>query len=120
MRLEARNLGFCYAGGPWILKDVNFSMEEGERVGLVGPSGYGKSTLVKLLAGYLEPLSLIHIFRDRRRNQDICTARGGGLYPAGMGAVPRPEGGRGVSLRGQPVYLCGRMQTLPASRWLLL
>ncbi len=55
MRLEARNLGFCYAGGPWILKDVNFSMEEGERVGLVGPSGYGKSTLVKLLAGYLEP-----------------------------------------------------------------
>ena len=55
MRLEARNLGFCYAGGPWILKDVNFSMEEGERVGLVGPSGYGQSTLVKLLAGYLEP-----------------------------------------------------------------
>ena len=37
------------------MKDVNFSMEEGERVGLVGPSGYGKSTLVKLLAGYLEP-----------------------------------------------------------------
>ena len=51
MRLEARNLGFCYAGGPWILKDVNFSMEEGERVGLVGPSGYGKSTLGKTFGG---------------------------------------------------------------------
>lgn len=55
MRLEAKNLGFCYTNGPWILKNVNFSIEEGERVGLVGPSGYGKSTLVKLLGGYLEP-----------------------------------------------------------------
>lgn len=55
MRLEAKNLGFRYTNGPWILKNVNFSIEEGERVGLVGPSGYGKSTLVKLLGGYLEP-----------------------------------------------------------------
>ena len=55
MRLEAKNLGFRYANGPWILKNVNFTIEEGERVGLVGPSGYGKSTLVKLLGGYLEP-----------------------------------------------------------------
>ena len=51
MRLEAKNLGFRYTNGPWILKNVNFSIEEGERVGLVGPSGYGKSTLVKLLGG---------------------------------------------------------------------
>ena len=51
MRLEARNLGFCYAGGPWILKDVNFSMEEGERVGLVGPSGYGKKHIGKTFGG---------------------------------------------------------------------
>ena len=55
MRLEAKNLGFRYANGLWILKNVNFTIEEGERVGLVGPSGYGKSTLVKLLGGYLEP-----------------------------------------------------------------
>lgn len=55
MRLEAKNVSFRYGNGPWILRDVSFSMEEGERVGLVGPSGYGKSTLVKLLGGYLEP-----------------------------------------------------------------
>ena len=56
MRLEAKNLGFRYTNGPWILKNVNFSIEEGERVGLVGPSGYGKSTLVKLLGGWMESL----------------------------------------------------------------
>ena len=32
-------------------------MEKGERVGLVGPSGYGKSTLLRLMGGYLKPAS---------------------------------------------------------------
>ena len=56
MQIEARNLSFRYRENtPWILKDVSLKIEEGERVGLVGPSGYGKSTLVKILAGYLKP-----------------------------------------------------------------
>ncbi|WP_303863685.1 ATP-binding cassette domain-containing protein, partial [Alkalibaculum bacchi] len=36
-----------------ILEDVNFSVNSGERVGLVAKSGYGKSTLAKILAGHL-------------------------------------------------------------------
>lgn len=56
MQIEARNISFRYRENtPWILKDVSLKIEEGERVGLVGPSGYGKSTLVKILAGYLKP-----------------------------------------------------------------
>lgn len=57
MRLEAREVSFRYGKGPWILKNLNFAVEENERVGLVGPSGYGKSTLSKLLAGYEQPVS---------------------------------------------------------------
>ena len=57
MRLEAREVSFRYGKGPWILKNLNFAVEENERVGLVGPSGYGKSTLAKLLAGYEQPVS---------------------------------------------------------------
>lgn len=57
MRLEAREVSFRYGKGPWILKNLNFVVEENERVGLVGPSGYGKSTLSKLLAGYEQPVS---------------------------------------------------------------
>ena len=53
--LEGRNLDFRYPSGDWILRDVNLQIREGERIGLVGPSGYGKSTLAKLLAGYERP-----------------------------------------------------------------
>lgn len=55
MRLEARGVSFRYGKGPWILQDVHLVMERDERVGLVGPSGYGKSTFLKLLAGYEKP-----------------------------------------------------------------
>lgn len=56
MGLEAKGVGFRYtAETPRILRSVNFSVGEGERVGVVAPSGYGKTTFVKLLAGYERP-----------------------------------------------------------------
>lgn len=56
MQIEAKNVSFRYGDNqPWILKDVSLKVEEGERVGLIGPSGYGKSTLVKIMSGYLKP-----------------------------------------------------------------
>ena len=57
MQLEAKNISFRYNDrSPWILKDVSLKVQTGERVGLLGPSGRGKSTLIKLMAGYLNPL----------------------------------------------------------------
>lgn len=56
MRLEAEKVSFRYGErGPWVLEQVSLSVEQGERVGLVGPSGRGKTTLLRLLGGYLEP-----------------------------------------------------------------
>jgi len=56
MRLEARNVSFRYDRKlPWVLKDLDLTVESGERLGLFAPSGYGKSTLAMLLAGYLKP-----------------------------------------------------------------
>lgn len=53
MQLSAENISFRYTDkSPWILKDINLQIETGERVGIVGSSGYGKSTLAKILAGY--------------------------------------------------------------------
>jgi peptide/nickel transport system ATP-binding protein len=58
MQLEARNISFRYSGSAkWILKDVNLTVQAGEKLALVGPSGYGKSTLSKALSGYLKPSS---------------------------------------------------------------
>lgn len=56
MRLEANNITFHYGDkGKPVLKNLSFYAEHGEHVGIVGPSGYGKSTLAKILAGYLTP-----------------------------------------------------------------
>ena len=57
MQLEARNISFRYNDrSPWILKDVSLNVQTGEGVGLLGPSGRGKSTIIKLMAGYLKPI----------------------------------------------------------------
>ena len=53
--LEIKNVSFRYGDGPLILKNISFSVEKGERVAIFGPSGYGKSTLAKIIAGYLQP-----------------------------------------------------------------
>ena len=56
MRLEAAHVSFRYGRkGPWILEDLSLAVESGQRLGLFAPSGYGKSTLARLLAGYLAP-----------------------------------------------------------------
>ena len=58
MRLEAKNVSFRYdRREPFVLENCSLSVEKGERLALFAPSGYGKSTLVKLLAGYLKPTS---------------------------------------------------------------
>lgn len=39
----------------WALKDINFSLEKGDRLGILGLNGAGKSTLLKVIAGVLKP-----------------------------------------------------------------
>ncbi|GAB4383516.1 MAG: ATP-binding cassette domain-containing protein [Elainellaceae cyanobacterium] len=54
--LVGKQLSFRYSPRhPWILRDFNLAIASGEVVGLMGASGFGKTTLGKLLAGYLTP-----------------------------------------------------------------
>ena len=53
--LEARDLCFSYRKGHPILKEVSLALHQGQVRGISGPSGGGKSTLGRLLAGYLVP-----------------------------------------------------------------
>ncbi len=48
-RINVENLWFAYDRNDWVLKDVSFSVEPGERVAVVGATGAGKTSLVSLL-----------------------------------------------------------------------
>lgn len=54
--IEVKNLNFGYTAGQSVLHDVNFHIERGDFVSIVGPNGGGKTTLVLLLLGLLEPV----------------------------------------------------------------
>jgi zinc transport system ATP-binding protein len=52
--IEVEDLSFSY-GGPRVLEAVSLQVPEGEFIGMVGPNAGGKSTLLKLMLGLLEP-----------------------------------------------------------------
>ena len=82
-RLEVKGLGFRYAPGePWVLRDCSFTVEAGECVAIVGASGCGKTTLVKLMLGLLSPVEGSILVGGR----DIATLGPQG-YRRAVGAV---------------------------------
>ena len=56
MLLSAENLSFGFNGGS-LLENLCFSLNEGDRVGLIGANGEGKTTLIRLILGELDPES---------------------------------------------------------------
>lgn len=48
---------FGYPGGPLLFKNLNFGIDLDSRIAMVGPNGIGKSTILKLISGELQPSS---------------------------------------------------------------
>ncbi|MGP4842550.1 ATP-binding cassette domain-containing protein [Marinobacter sp. 1Y8] len=55
--VEATAASFAYAGGKGIIDELNYTVIRGDKIGLIGENGTGKTTLVRLLLGDLEPTS---------------------------------------------------------------
>ena len=57
-KIELKDVSFRYASTePFVIEKLNLTVEAGESVTIVGPSGWGKTTLVKIMLGLLEPTS---------------------------------------------------------------
>lgn len=52
--IQFENVSFSYRSGE-VLKDVSFSLEEGEFLSIIGPNGSGKTTLLRVISGALAP-----------------------------------------------------------------
>src|SRR3546814_8059302 len=71
-------------GGPLLLEKVDFSVEPGERIALIGRNGAGKSTLLRLLSGDIRAddgqLRLSDGVRIARLTQEVPPALAGTVY----------------------------------------
>lgn len=53
--IEAEGIFYAYDDGPWVLQDIDLTIDEGEFVAIIGQNGSGKTTLVKHFDGLLKP-----------------------------------------------------------------
>jgi cobalt/nickel transport system ATP-binding protein len=75
--IELKGVTFGYPGGPPILRDLDFALCPGQRIGIMAPNGSGKTTLFHLIMGLVKPLSgQVSIFgKALREEKDFTEVR---------------------------------------------
>ena len=69
MLLTVNHAAFSYDSSHMILKNITFQLDKKSLVGILGPNGIGKSTLLKIIAGLINPSSgYIEVFHEKMNN----------------------------------------------------
>jgi len=68
--IKLNDISFKHSGGALILNRLNFQFNQGQKIGLVGPNGGGKTTFFHIIMGLLKPSSgTIEIFGNQLKNE---------------------------------------------------
>jgi len=75
--IDLAGIHFSYPGGRPVLRDLDFRLYPGDRVGVIAPNGSGKTTLFHLIVGLVKPLAgRMHIFgKEVREEKDFTDVR---------------------------------------------
>ncbi len=96
--IELRNVKFSY-NDKLILKNVNFKINKGDFIGIVGPSGVGKTTLVDIIAGLLK-LDSGEIYIDEHKMDSLL------MQNFKIGYIPQEYNVIGQSIRENVAFGC--------------
>jgi ABC transport system ATP-binding/permease protein len=106
---EAEHVNHSFGGAP-VIADFSARIMRGDRIGIIGPNGCGKTTLIKLLVGDLEPTSgtikrgtsLLPAYFDQQREQLDLSATIADNVTGGSGDT--------VTIDGQPRHVSGYLR----------
>lgn len=107
--VEAVGAGFRYPDGKSIIRDMNLTIMRGDKIGLVGENGTGKTTLVRLLLGDLEPTEG-RIRLGTNREVAYFDQLRGELDPDSNALDNLAEGREFIEINGQQKHVLGYLQ----------
>lgn len=75
--ISLRGLEFSYTAKQAVIKGLDLDIRPGQRLGLVGPNGSGKTSLLHLIVGLVKPTagSILAFGRERRKESDFVEVR---------------------------------------------
>lgn len=107
--VEARSASFGYSGQNNLISDLDFTVMRGDKLGLIGENGTGKTTLVRLLLGDLEPAEG-QIRLGTNRSAAYFDQLRGELDPSLSALDNLSEGREFIDINGQQKHVLGYLQ----------